>query len=299
MDLLAKTFVPLTLCVLLILTLNVKSIFPEALYFSNEAFGKTNTCNCVVFRLDDIKDGYLDRVQIKIMDLFISRGVHISLGLIMKFSGNDSVILNKISEGNSKGLFELALHGWEHKNYTTLSQGEQKNSLYKANEKMRMLFGKRSDIFIPPYFKFNKATLNAINDLGIKILSSSIAEENKFDEAGSIFNSTAKKQGGRTSEEIYHLPYTTDFKKFVGRSQIKVPVEKVAKDIEVKIDKFGYAIVLIHPDSFIKRDKSGNFKGDYDQAQLDEKDMKDLEFLINLLMQKGIAISSFHKILDA
>jgi len=181
------------------------------------------------------------------MNLFISRSESLSLGLIMNELGKDSKILNKISEGNKKGLFELALHGWDHINYTTLSQLEQKNSLFKANEKMRMLFGKRSDIFIPPYNKFDNATLNSMKDIGIKIESSSIPNENTFDQGNSILTFSGKKQDNRSSQEVYHIPYTTDFKKFVGNAQIKVPIDEVAKGIWTNIDKFGYSVVIIHP----------------------------------------------------
>jgi peptidoglycan/xylan/chitin deacetylase (PgdA/CDA1 family) len=298
----AKVPISVIICGLFILTVNINRILPEPLYVSNYTFGETNSCKCVIFRLDDIKNEYLDRVQLKIMNLFLSKGDHLSLGIIMNSTVKDSLLINKISEGNRKGLFELALHGWEHINYTTLSQLEQKNSLYKANEKMQLLFGKRSDIFIPPYNRFNNATLNAINELGIKIISSSVDEENKFNGGKSIFTSDAKNQNqsqnGSISQQVYHLPDTTDFKTYVGTSQFKVPIEQLAKGIDAMIDRFGYAIVLIHSDSFIKRDKWGNWNGDKTKAQIDENEMKKLENLIDLIKKKGIIISSFKKILD-
>jgi peptidoglycan/xylan/chitin deacetylase (PgdA/CDA1 family) len=129
----------------------------------------------------------------------------------MNSTGNDSLLINKISEGYKKGLFELALHGWEHKNYAALSQQEQKKSLHRANEKMQLLFGNRSDVFIPPYNKFNNDTLNAISELGIKIISPSAMEENKFDGGKSIFTS-AKNQN--QSQKRYRLPTSIAFTKY-------------------------------------------------------------------------------------
>jgi hypothetical protein len=61
--------------------------------------------------LDEIKDKVLDTVQLKIMDLFISKGAHLTLGLLIKSTGNDSLLINKVSERYKKGLFELALDG--------------------------------------------------------------------------------------------------------------------------------------------------------------------------------------------
>jgi peptidoglycan/xylan/chitin deacetylase (PgdA/CDA1 family) len=298
MEFLAKTMLLLMFCSLLMLPVTVKGIVPEVLHISNEAFGMTNPCKCVVFRLDDIQDKYLDTEQIKIMDIFLSKGEPLSLGLVMHNFGNDTLIIDKISEGYKKGLFELALHGWEHKNYSGLSEQEQKSSLKKANERMQMIFGKKSDIFIPPYNRFNNATVNAIKELGIKIMSSSIMDQFRFDLGNSIFISNGKKENS-THEAIYYLPYTTDFKEFIGRSQIKFPIEVLAKNIDANIETYGHAIVLIHPQSFIKLDESGHFiSKDADKAQMNMKDIKDLEYLIRLLAQKGIVISSFHNVLD-
>jgi peptidoglycan/xylan/chitin deacetylase (PgdA/CDA1 family) len=75
-------------------------------------------------------------------------------------------------------MFELALHGWEHSPYTQLSEKEQKLSLHKANEKMRLLFVNKSDIFIPPQNLYNNATLDSMNQLELKVFSSQTAEEN-------------------------------------------------------------------------------------------------------------------------
>jgi peptidoglycan/xylan/chitin deacetylase (PgdA/CDA1 family) len=267
-------------------------------HFSLEAFGKIRHCNCVIFRLDDIQNWYLDTEQKKIMDIFLSKEEPLSLGLVMDHFGNDTEILEKVSEGYKKGLFELALHGWEHKNYSDFSEQEQKDSLYRANEKMEAIFGKKSDIFIPPYNKFNNATIKVIKELGIKILSSSIMDQYRYDLGKSIyFPDNAHNESD--SREIYFLPYTTDFKDFIGRSQIKFPVEVLASDINANIEEYGYAIVLIHPQSFIKLDKSGHFiSQNASKAQMNGTDMKDLEELISILQQRGITISTFHKLVD-
>ena len=302
-DLLAKNFIIFSLCILLILPVTVKGISPkEDLSVSEQETGKSNPCKCVVFRLDDVRDKYFDPVQIKIMNLFLSKEAPLTLGLVMQSIGKDTSILNKISEGYEKGLFELALHGWEHKNYTELSQQEQKHSLYKANERFRIIFGNKSEVFIPPHNKFNNDTVTVIKELGIKILSSSIPVQDKFDQGRSIFNSSTKKQNANQSQGIYFLPHSPELKKFVGQAQIKVPMNEVVNDINDSIDKYGYAVVLMHPQSFIKLDKTGKYtdvvKENINRAEINYKDMNDLEYLIDHIKQKGIEISSFHKILN-
>jgi peptidoglycan/xylan/chitin deacetylase (PgdA/CDA1 family) len=251
-----------------------------------------------VFRMDDISDGYLDAEQLKIMDIFLSKGEPLTLGLIMHKFGNDSTILDKISEGYKKGLFELALHGWEHKNYSGMTEQEQKSSLYEANERMQKIFGNKSNIFIPPYNRFNNDTINAIRELGIKIISSSLSDQFRYDLGRSMYIS-GKNQNGTIGQGIYYLPYTTDFKDFIGRSQIKIPIGVIAKNINANIETHGYAIVLIHPQSFIKLDEQGHFfSQDASKAHMNKTDISDLENLIDLLRKNGIGFSSYNKLID-
>jgi|SRR6476659_599902 len=294
----ARNQIFLTLCMLLILSVVVRITIWEVAYPTYVASGITAPCKCVIFRLDDISDGYLDAEQLKIMDIFLSKGEPLTLGVIMHKFGNDSTILDKISEGYKKGLFELALHGWEHKNYSDMTEQEQKSSLYEANERMQKIFGNKSDIFIPPFDKFNNDTLNAIRELGIKIMSSSLSDQYRYDLGRSMYIS-GKNQNGSTGQGIYYLPYTTDFKDFIGRSQIKIPIGVIAKNINATIETYGYAIVLIHPQSFIKLDEQGHFiSQDATKAHMNETDINDLENLIDLLRKNGIGLSSFNKLID-
>jgi hypothetical protein len=75
--------------------------------------------------------------------------------------------------------------------------------------------------------------------------------------------------------------------------QIKVPIDQVIADVSTKIEKFGYAIVILHPQSFIKLNKSGIFEGNVYEEKIAYADIKDLEYLIDSILQEGISISSF------
>lgn len=207
-----------------------------------------NSCRCVVFRLDDIQDYFLQVGQLTVMDLFRSKNQSLSLGLIMNHIGNDSTITGNIQEGIQQGLFELAIHGWDHNDYTKLSEKEQKDLLYKANEKMQKLFGNKSDIVIPPFDNFNNSTLKAMNDLGLRILSSQGSKEYEFNQNRSVFISDGETSDSKTNQAIYHLPAMTFFKTFNGPDKlIKVPIEKILSDIMQNIAKYGYSVVLLSP----------------------------------------------------
>jgi len=187
----------------------------------------------------------------------------------------------------------LALHGWNHRDYTDLNQEEQKNSLYQANEKMQTLFGNTSDIFIPPEGEFNNDTLKAMNQSGLRILSSGIWAEENFDRKESIFNaSNIKDHYNETlSHQIYHLPATVSFKDYENAKWIKNSNENIINNATNNIDKYGYAIIVIHPQDFLK------IKDEKFVDILDLNQINDLALLINSILSRNISITSFSKLL--
>ena len=82
-------------------------------------YNNGTSCNCVVFRMDDLQDYWIRTAQITGMNLFLSKQIPLSLAIIMNSTGNDSLVVDKISEGSKmpNALFELAIHGWDHVNY--------------------------------------------------------------------------------------------------------------------------------------------------------------------------------------
>jgi peptidoglycan/xylan/chitin deacetylase (PgdA/CDA1 family) len=83
--------------------------------------------------------------------------------------GYDRRIVGKIGEDIHRGIFEFGLHGWNHDDYTKLSERDQGSTLTMANNKLNRIFGNVSDIFVPPYGYFDDATLGALSNVGIKI----------------------------------------------------------------------------------------------------------------------------------
>jgi peptidoglycan/xylan/chitin deacetylase (PgdA/CDA1 family) len=266
------------------------SVTPNSL--GQETLKNNNSCKCVVFRMDDIQDYWLQAGQLTPMDLFMSKNQSLSLGLIMNDIGNDSKVTGKIQDGVQQGLFELALHGWDHIDYTELSEEEQEDSLHKANEKMQKLFGTTSDIFFPPLFNFDDATLKAMNDLRLRILSSSASTEYDFNQNRSVFSLDEKNDGSNMNQTIYHLPATSFFKNYNETAVIaKNPIEKILADVTQNIAKYGYSVILFHPQDFMKLDENGNFTN-----VVEEKEVQDLSRLIDSVLSKNISITSFSKI---
>ena len=252
-------------------------------------------CNCVVFRMDDLQDYFLNKAQVSVMDLFLSKNQSLSLGLIVNGIGNDSVVVNKIDEGSRNGLFELAIHGWNHTDYTQLTGKEQKESLNKANEKFNLLFGLKSDIFITPEGVFNNETLKAMKELDIKVISNLKYAENEFDGGKSIFNATNNittnlHNGTSNQPDIYHISETVSFTNYVNGSWAPNPIKDIINNVTTNIDKYGYAVIVLHPQDFAKSD-NGTFVN-----TIDMNEIRNLSSLMDSLLANNITISTLSKI---
>jgi hypothetical protein len=275
---------------LIIIIIALSSVNPSNSFPTDEDDDRPK-CNCVVFRLDDIHDNEFRLGQIISMELFSLKNQSLSLALIMDPIGNDSKIMDKVREGVSRGLFELGIHGWNHTDYRNLTQKEQRDSLEMANKKMKLLFGKESKIFIPPEGEFNNDTIGAMNQLGLRIISGGMWAEENFDQRKSIFNATNRVQENDSlHQQIYHLPATVYLKDYDNGKWIKNSIENIVINATNSIDKYGYAIIVIHPQDLLKIE-NGEFVD-----ILITNEIKDLSMLIDSILSRGVDIVSFSKV---
>jgi peptidoglycan/xylan/chitin deacetylase (PgdA/CDA1 family) len=245
-----------------------------------------NSSKYVVFRLDDVgfdaKDG-----QIAVMDLFLKRSQRVSLGLVMNHIEKDRSLLERIQFGFQKGLFELALHGWDHVDYSTLDEKKQEILLRKAYEKMDNLFGMPSKVFIPPYDSFNGSTLQAMNSTGIKIISSALSYEIEKH----VFTTFMKSPTSCEANLIYHVPEMSSFERWDKHYRpIRIPIKSILRNIYSNIYQYGYAVITLHPVTFVKwqNGKSSDI--------VDKDQITDLGTIIDSIKSKNITITSFSKI---
>ncbi len=241
-----------------------------------------NPCNCVIFRLDDVNSEQLPTVQMTILDKFISENQTLSLGIIMNRINESSVLVETIKEGKHAGLFELDLHGWEHVDFTQLSENEQFIAMEQSNQKMNKIFGIYSNVFIPPYNKFNGDTIEVLKPNGIQIISSDTSSDRS-----DYFVSQIQSQRG-SNNTLYHMPAMTTLEGDNGNGTwIKIPIQEILDKAYFGIAKYGYAVILLHPQNFAKF-SDGHFIDIIDETQLNS-----LAFLINTLKTKNIPTSSF------
>ncbi|MDQ5876109.1 MAG: polysaccharide deacetylase family protein, partial [Thermoproteota archaeon] len=276
------------------------SFSSEIMSYGNNGTARSN-CNCVVFRIDDIQDYWVRPAQLAAMNQFIDRNQSLTLGIIMSIIGNDTEIVNKVREGHDIGLFELAVHGWNHTDYTKMSEEEQRTSMYDANRKMSALFGNTSEIFIPPLNAFNNDTINAMQQVGMTILD---ANSSSFDELELNDNSSSSSSNNNNNElqtlsslpmqskNFFYVPSTIAFKDYYQDKPIKNSIQNIFNNITQSIDVHGYAVIIIHPQDFVRIDANGSLTN-----ILDENEINDLSRLIDSILSNNIRIGSFSEII--
>jgi len=244
---------------------------------------------CAIFRIDDISDNHASS-SIAVMNLFLAENQPLTLGIVMNHIGKNHALMQKILEGKKKGLFELALHGYNHMNYRQLPPQEQLNQLSHANQRMQDLFGKPSEIFIPPYDVFNNYTINAMTKLGIKIISAGDYAYNiKFGTSQyPIFSPYDVSKDN--INQVIHIPRDSGFEAFEGGKAGILPPEQIVNDTSQHILKFGYSVIVMHPTSFLIRQN-----GTYTDT-VDKKEINNLKILIDSVKSKNIHITSFSKL---
>jgi peptidoglycan/xylan/chitin deacetylase (PgdA/CDA1 family) len=271
--------------VLILSNIILQPSFSEIISFGNNGTAHSN-CNCVVFRLDDIQDYWISAGQLAVMNQFTSRNQSLTLGIIVDSIGEDSDIIDNVKGGVDSGLFELAIHGWNHEDYTTLSEEQQRNSLKESHTKMITLFGNTSEIFIPPFNAFNDDTVNAMRQVDMKILSAGTSSFNELQLEGSNNNNNNNELG------IFYVPVTISFKEYYGDENIRNSLQSIFDKVTQSIDAYGYAVILIHPQDFMVADADGD-----PTDTLNVNEVTDLSRLIDLILSSNIQLGSFSKII--
>lgn len=147
----------------------VPPITPSTAPSTNSQAQPIPNCNCVVFRLDNVQDYWLDDVQIKMIDSFDNKGAGITVGIIGKAFGNDTKLVNYLK--SKTGNLDIAIGGWSFEDYTALTKDQQSDLLQQSKTKISNMLGVTPTVFIPPYGKTNNDTLYASSSNNIKIIS--------------------------------------------------------------------------------------------------------------------------------
>lgn len=238
------------------------------------------SCNCVAFRLDDIQDYWLEDTQIELINIFYERETPLTLGVLGKNFGNDEKLISEFNKMVLKNpSFEIANHGWEHEDFTELSESDQQLLLKNTNEKISSIFGESPHVFIPPFNNFNDDTIQSMKNNKMTHLSSSIV---KGDNPPFLIRNS----------DFYRFPetatmgeYEIEQDKFVG-----VKSEIVFERIQKSIDDYGFAVVTMHPQEF------SMFQDGVNVNKLNVEQIDELKKLLNKIKKSGIRFVTIDKI---
>jgi peptidoglycan/xylan/chitin deacetylase (PgdA/CDA1 family) len=240
----------------------------------------SDDCQCVIFRFDDIRNGYLEKIQTTMMDFFISKNISVSFGLIANQVSNNSELVQKLKQGYKTGLFEIGLHGWSHEDYTGLTEEEQRASFQKANEKLRQFFGIYPELYIPPYNLFDNSTISAMKNSQFRILSSAIY----YDEPDVL---KSRDNSLSAHKKLLHMPEMTDFSTYYNGTWVKAPIRFLLSDIDYDIQTYGYSVIMVHPHNFAT-EVNGTL---IDVLNLNQ--LQSLNNIIEIIKSKNITITTF------
>jgi Polysaccharide deacetylase len=257
-------------------------------------------CNCVVFAMDDISDFGASKVQLATMDYFLTKKLPFTASIIVSELANSSQldVFRKVQEGVDRELFEIAIHGNRHVNHTLLTREEQMDDFSKANAKLEYLFGKRAEVFIPPFNDFNLHTIEAMSDLYMPLFSTSPDSDqttsNPYKLQTLVVTNNSKLGVSKVSDQkalVYHAPFSVSFlrlEEVYGLSGDDL-IDESLRLIDESITLYGFAQVRLHPTDFTQI----NATNGKHINEIDNNRFQHLTELVESLEKRNMRIVSF------
>ncbi len=222
--------------------------------------------------MDDIQDYWLDDVQVGVINEFEHKNTDLTVGIIGNYFGQDPKIVGAISsaihQNNSKVI--VANHGWNHEHFDTFTRDEQSALIHNTNQKISDTLGVVPNIFIAPYDAINSDTMISLFDNNMTYLSTNETEDpppyKLSDAAFFRFPSTAK---------------IGDVNK-ASTAWISVDHTKTYAEILRSVIKYGFAVVVLHPQDYANKHPGFVYDNAINQTQIDE-----LDSLIGLIQNDG------------
>ena len=94
------------------------------------------------------------------------------------------------------------------------------------------------------------------------------------------------------SATIYHLPATIFFKDFENNKWVKTPLKDIIGNVTRNIARYGYGVIVLHPQDFAKSVNATTFSN-----SIDQKEILDISKLIDFFSSNNIRIMTFDKII--
>jgi peptidoglycan/xylan/chitin deacetylase (PgdA/CDA1 family) len=200
----------------------------------------------VVIRIDDIQDydpaSSSARAQEMLLQYHIDHNVPALLAIIGSNFGKQPRLIDQIQKGVQKGIFTIAIHGWNHMPYPAMSPSAQITDMKYAKNRLEAIFGIEISAFVPPYSNFTDATIDAMKQNHVVLISSS-----------SYLGDIPREENG-----IVYIPETVETANVNLKtdSWVPVPFESIVSQIQRSWSSYGLAVALIHPRQFTGEDEA-------------------------------------------
>lgn len=235
-------------------------------YILSTSTENVNNPALVVFRIDDIQDYAFRDAQLYLIEHARLSNIPLSLAVIPKFFGEDNELVEAVKQTVVSGS-EVTAHGWKHENFSQYPIDEQKIRLLEAKQFLEGTLNSQITVLVPPMFSYNNDTLQAMEETGYTIVSGLAEFHNK----------------GWVSEKVMSLPATIELSDYCDETWHMKTRSVILNEVENSIEMYGYAIIVTHPQEFMK---SGNL--DYGIAAKFELILQDLSNIFSFTTIKDI-----------
>ena len=266
-------------------------LLPQHSFFSDNSANAYSSCNCVIFRLDDVEDqGNSDKPNIALMQHFIDKNHKLSAEITVNNFGNSGIngnVFKTVKQGYDAGLFELGIHGFNHVRHSQLSEEQQKDDFGKAKNKLVSLFDDPNlRLFVPPFNDFNSDTIKAMAENKLDIFSSSYTSErtttniykvsNSFETDNSIIQLSEVTVFDNDTQEylkrrVYHVPFDISLFNMIeptGTLSGQNLVDAVLSKTATQISNTGFAVITLHPTDIAPYNSAtGSWSNNVDNAK--------------------------------
>lgn len=188
----------------------------------------------LVMRVDDIQDYIFREAQIFLLNESMINGVPLSLAIISGVFGEDREIVEMVKLAVSLGS-EVTVHGWMHENLATFSVEEQVALLIQARTRIEEVLGCDTRVVVPPMFSFNNDTISAMQEADYNIISSYVDTSEP-----ALFS------------KVISIPGTVELSDYSHNGTWNMKsVDLVKAEISNSVQKYGFAVIVTHPQEFL------------------------------------------------
>lgn len=188
----------------------------------------------VVIRIDDIQDYAFREAQIYLLNHSMQNKLPVSLAIIPAYFGQDKELIEAIKQ-NIKSGTEISVHGWEHENMSQYDFNEQKIRLINAKQTLKTVLNVETDILVPPMFSYNDDTIRAMEETQYTTISG-LSEFHKKE----------------WLSQVQSMPATIELCDFSNNTWYMKDKNTIISELQTSIQENGYAIIVTHPQEFIK-----------------------------------------------